>query len=113
MHEMSLCESLVEIMQQHARSQGFRQVKQVWVEVGACAGVEIPALSFCFDVVCRNTLAENCTLNIINLPAQALCFECGKTVNTTDRPDACPDCGAYQMIFKGGDEFRIKELEVI
>jgi hydrogenase nickel incorporation protein HypA/HybF len=33
-------------------------------------------------------------------------------VRVAQRFDACPDCGGYQLQVTGGDELRIKELEV-
>ena len=33
MHEMSLCESVIQILQEEADQQGFVRVKQVWLYV--------------------------------------------------------------------------------
>jgi hydrogenase nickel incorporation protein HypA/HybF len=112
MHEMSLCESLVQIIEEQALSQKFTRVKQVWVEVGAFSGVEVSALEFCFDIVCRNTVAANSKLSIILLAGKARCFGCSRTVEINDRYDCCPKCAAEQLVIVGGEEFRLKELEV-
>ncbi len=112
MHELSLCEGIVQILEQQAGVQDFRRVKQVWLEIGALSGVEVDAMRFCFDVVCRDTLADGAALHIIELPGRAWCLPCGKTVAITARHEPCPDCGGYQLQVTGGDEMRIKELEV-
>ncbi len=112
MHEMSLCEGILQVMESEAQKQGFSQVKNVWLEIGDLAGVEVEAMLFSFDAVTRNSLADGAKLNIINIPGTAWCMQCGKNVPVTERFDACPECGSYQLQVTGGDEMRIKELEV-
>lgn len=112
MHEMSLCEGIVQILETESTRQHFTQVKTVWLEIGALAGVEIAALRFGFEVVSRNTLADGAKLAIIELPAQAWCLGCSQSVVIKQRYDACPHCGSYQLQVTGGDALRIKELEV-
>lgn len=112
MHEMSLCESVMQILEQTAEQQGFSRVKTVWLEIGELSGVEVEAMRFSFEVIRRNTLADQAALEIINVPGSAWCLPCGKNVRIAQRFDACPDCGSYQLQVNGGDEMRIKELEV-
>jgi len=112
MHEMSLCESVLQIMEDQASAQSFGQVKRVWLEVGQLSGVEVEALRFAFDVVTRNSIADGAGLEIIDVPGQAWCMQCGETVEVTQRFDPCPKCGGYQLQVTGGTEMRVKELEV-
>ena len=112
MHEMSICESIIQIIEIEARKQTFSKVKQVWLEIGVFSGIEIEALRFGFDVVSRASVAENAELTIDQLPGQGYCMDCGKTITVQQRFDPCPGCGSYQVQVTGGDEMRIKELEV-
>ena len=112
MHEMSLCEGVLQVLETEAQNQGFKRVKTVWLEIGDLSGVEIEAMKFCFDAVTRNSLADGAQLNIINTPGQAWCMPCSKTVVVKQRFDECPDCGSYQLQVTSGDEMKIKELEV-
>ncbi|TGD74331.1 hydrogenase maturation nickel metallochaperone HypA [Mangrovimicrobium sediminis] len=112
MHEMSLCEGILQVLESNAASQGYRRVKTVWLEIGQLAGVEQAALRFCFDAVTRGTVADSAALEIIDVPAQAWCMPCARQVNIEQRFDACPDCGSYQLQVSGGEEMKIKELEV-
>ncbi|WP_293650148.1 hydrogenase maturation nickel metallochaperone HypA [Thiolapillus sp.] len=112
MHEMSLCEGVLQILEDHAAKQGFTRVRTVWLEIGQLAGVEVEAMRFCFDAVTKDTLADGAALEIIELPGQTWCLQCSKQVAVTQRFDACPHCGGFQLQVTGGEELRIKELEV-
>lgn len=112
MHEMSLCEGVLQVLETEASKQGFNKVKAVWLEIGDLSSVEPEAMLFSFDVVTKNTLADSAKLNIINIPGDAWCMQCSKSVSVKQRFDECPECGGYQLQITSGDEMKIKELEV-
>lgn len=112
MHEMALTESIVQAIEESAGRHGYSAVTGVWVEVGALSGVEAEALRFCFDAVARGTIAEGARFEIVATEGAAWCLRCSKTVTIAQRFDACPDCGSHQLQITGGEELRIKELEV-
>ena len=113
MHEMSLCEGIRQVIEDQARSHATSAVKCVRVEIGRFAGVEKPALEFAFDVVMRGSVAQGARLEMLDLPGRAMCYDCVKEVEIADRLDPCPDCGGGKLMPVGGDEMRIKDLEVI
>jgi hydrogenase nickel incorporation protein HypA/HybF len=112
MHELSLCESILQVLEQQAEVQKYRKVKTVWLEIGALAGVEIDALRFSFEVVVQGSLAEHALLEIIEVPGQAWCMPCSRNVVVQQLYDLCPHCGSHQLQVNSGDQMRIKELEV-
>lgn len=112
MHEMSLCEGILQILESESVKQGFKKVKTVWLEIGELSSVEIYAMRFSFDAVTRDSLADGAILEIVNVPGMAWCMQCSKNVQVSQRYDECPDCGSYQLQVTGGEEMRIKELEV-
>lgn len=112
MHEMALCEGVLQILEDNARQQGYQKVRTVWLEIGELSGVEVEAMRFGFDAVTRGTLAENASLEIIAVPGEAWCMQCSKAVMVKQRFEPCPDCGSYQLQVTGGEEMKIKELEV-
>jgi hydrogenase nickel incorporation protein HypA/HybF len=112
MHEMSLCEGVLQVLEAEARKQGFSTVKRVILDIGVLSGVEISAFEFAFEVVMRGSLADNAILEINELEAQAWCMACAETVTVRTRYDACPKCGSYQLQISSGDEMRVRELEV-
>lgn len=112
MHEMSLAEGIRTIIQDQARQHAFTRVTVLRLEIGRFAGVEKPALEFAFDVVMRGSPAEGARLEMIDLPGRALCYDCMTTVQIAGRLDPCPLCGGGRLIPEGGDEMRIRNMEV-
>ncbi len=112
MHEMSLSQSMLEIIQEHAVADGFQSVKVVRLEIGALSCVEPEALGFCFDSVTRGTVAEGAALDIIRVPGHAWCWTCSRIVDIERHGDPCPGCCGHQMQTRTGNEMKIKELEV-
>lgn len=113
MHEMSLCEGIRGVIEDQARTHAIKTVKRVRLEIGRFAGVEKRALEFAFEVVMRGSVAEGAALEMIDLPGQAMCYDCMKEVEIDDRLAPCPICGGGKLMPVAGDEMRIKDLEVI
>lgn len=111
MHELSLCQNAVEIIEQQARQNGASKVTGVWLEVGVLACVEESALRFGFDIACRDTLAEGCALHILHKPAQAWCWNCSQSVEIT-RHDECPLCHCPTLHIEHSEGVQIKSIEV-
>ena len=113
MHEMSICESILDVLKEQARAQNFGTVKRISLEIGPFSGVEIEALKFGFDVVMRDSLAEGAALDIVETQARAICLECGAEAAIAQRYDPCPQCGSHLLQVTRGEELRIRELEVL
>ncbi|MGI1670332.1 MAG: hydrogenase maturation nickel metallochaperone HypA [Neptuniibacter sp.] len=112
MHEMSIAEGIIQVLEEQAQAQQYIRVKTVWLEIGPLAMIETEALLFCFEAVTKNSLAEGAKLNIIKIPGEAFCMQCLKTVPVEKRYDSCNQCGSHQLQITQGEEMRIKELEV-
>lgn len=113
MHEISLCESIRDLLEDQARESGFVRVKKVWLEVGPLSCVEPEALRFGFDAVMRGSVAEGAALDIATPAAEAKCLACGQTTQVEQRYDICSVCGAPGLEVTRGDELKIKRLEIV
>ncbi|HEX5339024.1 MAG TPA: hydrogenase maturation nickel metallochaperone HypA [Gallionella sp.] len=112
MHEMSLAESVLEIVEDCVRREGCLRVKTVRLEIGRLSSVEPAAMRFCFEAVARGTLAEGASLDIVEQEGRAWCFDCGRQVPLAKRCDPCAACGGFRMRVKQGEAMRVKELEL-
>lgn len=113
MHEISLCESILEIFKQESKNNDFQSIRAVFLEIGCLSCVEPDAIRFAFDAVMRGSLAENARLEIIAVPGRAWCGDCAKHVAVSERYSNCPFCGSWQLRITQGEQMRIKELEVV
>lgn len=112
MHEMSLAEGILQLVEDAARQQDVRRVSAVFVEVGRLASVEVESLRFCFDVVIKGSVADGARLEIIDVPGAGWCLDCSESVPMTDKLSGCPRCGGHHVQVTGGTEMRVKELEI-
>lgn len=112
MHEMSLTQGVLNILEDYAEKNDFSKVTKVWLEIGQLSHVEPEAMAFCFDAVMKGTLADGAELEIIEIPGQAICADCTHETTITSRIAQCPKCDSYKLHVSGGDEMRVKELEV-
>jgi len=112
MHEMSLAEGILQIVEDAARANAAERVRSVQLEIGALSHVEEQALRFCFDAVTRGTVADGAELEVLPTPGRAWCMPCGESVALGRLGDACPRCGSYQLQVTQGEEMRVREIEV-
>lgn len=113
MHELSICQSLVGIVEDEARRHVFRSVARIRVEVGPFAAIEPDALRFAFDVAAAGTVCAGAALEILAVPGSGWCFECDAAVEIRDRLGRCPACGGSRLTAGDTDTLRIKDLEVV
>jgi len=72
MHEMSLCEGIVRIIEKQAEKEDFNRVVKVRVIVGSLSGASEEALRFCFPFAARGTRAEGAAIEFFSAPDATL-----------------------------------------
>ncbi len=112
MHELSLCRSILDIVNDHVTDKPGRHVKKITLEIGQLSGVDESALRFSFDVIIKGTIAESALLEIIPLPGQAMCNTCHKIITLEHYFDPCKTCGQFTLTVTQGDELRVKSMEI-
>ncbi|EKT53458.1 hydrogenase maturation nickel metallochaperone HypA [Providencia sneebia] len=112
MHEVALCQSAFDIIEQHAKRNHARRVTAVWLELSSVSCIEESALHFCFDIICRDTLAAGATLHIMTIPAKAWCRDCLNSVTVTGFATSCPLCGSQNIQVESSDAMQVKQIEV-
>ncbi len=108
MHELGITQEIIEIVSEHSRG---AKVTRVVLEIGKLSAILPDAVRFCFDLCSEGTVAEGASLEILEIPGQARCRECGSLV-TLDKPFGRCDCGNTDLEWLAGAELRIKEMEV-
>jgi len=113
MHEMSLSQSLVELVSERLRTEGGIRVLRVDIEIGVLGHVEPDALAFCLESAARQTALEGARFVIEQLPGRAYCFDCGAGVTIEERAQPCPQCGGYALRLEQGEELRVTQMEIV
>ncbi|GLS82808.1 hydrogenase maturation nickel metallochaperone HypA [Paraferrimonas haliotis] len=110
MHEMSLAEGILQIIEEQVSATD--KVTSVTLSIGELAGVEIESLTFCFDVVTRDSVADKAELIIERVPGSAFCYDCLAQVPHHDRSNACERCNGHKLTVVEGDQMKVKYLEI-
>ncbi len=112
MHELSLVEQMLELIEEQAQTQAFTRVQTIWLELGRLSCVEPSALLFCFDAASKHTLAEGAELRLNFVDGQGNCLDCDRSFQVETRFDPCPFCHSQRVTIDQGDQMRITQLAV-
>ncbi len=113
MHELSLCEDMIGLLQERAKADHYKQIKRIQLEVGKLSCVEPDALIVAFNAAAKDSIAENAALKVNEIPGLGWCDQCALEVTIEQRFDTCPHCNGYPLEIRQGDKMRIKHVEVI
>ena len=111
MHEVSICEHLLALLEQEARRHSVKKIIRVRLEIGRLSCLEPDALRFAFDAMIPGTIAEAAKLQIDRPPIRATCKDCGAAVEIGTRFGPCTSCGSAQLDVQRGVEMRLLEME--
>lgn len=112
MHELSLAENVLQIIEETAIEQNFSRVRRVVLEIGKLSAVEPDAMRFCFAAVTRGTLADGADLQIVETPGAGRCLACGVGITMSEQYGLCPACGSPRLQITTGNLMRVKDLTV-
>ncbi len=112
MHELSVTESLLKIAVQHADKANATRVTDLHIVIGDLASMVDDSIQFYWDIIARDTIAEQATLHFRRVPAQLQCNTCLKTYSPTDRELICPKCGHVGAKIIAGEEFFLESIDV-
>ena len=112
MHELSLAGSIVQIVEDAARQDGFARVRSLRLAVPRLAGVEVAALRFALQSIAPRTLLDGAELCIDEPPSRARCLDCGRAIEVSAHGQACPRCGAHAWQLDGDAGLRVVDLLV-
>ena len=112
MHEMSIAQSLVEILQEEMARHQARVLKSVRLHLGQLSAIVPESLSFCFEVMTAGTNMEGAELVMETIPLRAACRDCGASFEIENYVFKCRECGSTQIDTLSGQELSIVEMEV-
>jgi len=112
MHELSVCQSLLEEVQRIARENGAASVTRIVLKVGPLSGVEPDLLRNAYPLAAAGTVAKDAELDIELADIVVSCNQCGSESPATVNRLLCAHCGDYRTRLVSGDEMILQRLEL-
>ena len=109
---MSICQSLMDQVEQIATEQGASRVDSIVLSVGPLSGVEPFLLNHAYEAARIRTVAENAELQIETGPIEVKCRSCNASGEAKVNRLLCPSCGDWQVDLIKGDELLLLRVEV-
>ncbi|MGD1043967.1 MAG: hydrogenase maturation nickel metallochaperone HypA [Bacteroidota bacterium] len=112
MHELSIAQSIVEIIQQHVPEPDWECVTVVRLKIGAIAGVVPDSLEFSFQAITVESSLSHARLEIEFIPFRIHCNSCNTTAENEVGFALCSTCGSTDTKMVSGSELHITEIEI-
>lgn len=112
MHELSIAQSIVDIIHQYVPEDQAGDVRLVRIKVGPLAGVVPDSLDFCFEAIVNDTSLSKARLDIEETPLQSQCVTCHEVFMVEQAVFVCPQCGSGETRVISGTELQVMEIEL-
>ena len=112
MHELSITQSMLDLVLEQAQNAGAKEVGRINLVIGEMTGVVDRAVQFYFDFLSQGTAAEGATLSFRVIPTTAKCRSCGKDFELGEFDWTCPHCKGNNIEIVGGKELFVESIEV-
>ncbi|MFZ5427318.1 MAG: hydrogenase maturation nickel metallochaperone HypA [Thermodesulfobacteriota bacterium] len=96
MHEMSIAQSILDIIKQEMQNNNLTRLIRVKVRHGRLTNTVPEALETCFMALTVQTPLESAVFELEEIPARYQCFKCGKEFSPEETNRLlvpCPHCG--------------------
>jgi hydrogenase nickel incorporation protein HypA/HybF len=113
MHELSLCQNLIDQLTGLAREHGAISVARVEVEVGALAGIEAQLLEDAFSLARAGTVAEQAALVTRRVLPRVRCRQCRAESDTPPNRLSCPNCHSLDTDLVRGQALILARVELV
>src|SRR5579862_4498635 len=113
MHELSIAMSIVDVVQEEAKTLSGVRVQAVYLKLGQLSGVVKEALLFSWELACQETALQGARLAIEEVPAVVNCSTCrGERPVHSLQSFCCAECGTPAFEVVAGREILVTALEV-
>ncbi len=112
MHEMSIAQSLLDIVRDEMKKHGVTVLKSVRVHIGQLSAIVPESLSFCFDIMTSGTDLEGAKLVTEMIPLRGVCKKCKGEFEIENYAFECPLCSSPEIDTISGQELSIVDMEV-
>jgi hydrogenase nickel incorporation protein HypA/HybF len=112
LHELSITQSILDIVTEHANRARAGNVRGINLVVGELTGFVDESIQFYFDLLSPGTVADGARLAIRRIPAKVACRSCGQVYAPQGSRWHCPVCDVVGGDVVAGQEFLVESIEV-
>jgi hydrogenase nickel incorporation protein HypA/HybF len=112
MHEMAVTESIIGICLKHAEANNATCIRKVNIVLGELAGIVDQCVTFYWDMLAKDTIAEGAEVEFTRIEVRAVCHECDSEFKVEEFNMVCPSCGSGKTELISGREFRVESIEI-
>lgn len=112
MHEMSIAQSLLDIIREEMDRHKAKHLRSVRLHIGQMSAIVPEALSFCFEVLVAGSELQGARLIMDIVPLKGLCLNCHEEFMIQDYAFECPQCHSPEVKTLAGQDLKIVEMEV-
>jgi hydrogenase nickel incorporation protein HypA/HybF len=112
MHELPITESILEIAIRHAEKARAKRITDIHLVIGQLSSVVDESVSFYWDIISKDTIAEGAELHFRRVQTQMLCLDCNQSYYPGNEDLACPSCHSSKVRVIAGEEFSLEAIEV-
>ena len=114
MHELGIVVHVIKQVEELAKKNNVKEVKELTLEVGEVSGVVKQYFVEAFEWSKKKTeYMKDCKLNYVVIQVITYCENCQKTYSTTQYGKTCPFCGSGNTYLVVGRDVAIKDIKVI
>ena len=113
MHEYSIVQSMLDLIEENAKKHNAKKVTKVVVKIGVMSGVEPHLLKIAFDTFKEKTICEDARLDMLIQPIVARCKRCGSQTEFASQTlfYECQQCGEVELEIIDGEEMILMSLD--
>ena len=110
MHELPITQSILDISLRHAGE--AERVTKINLVIGDLSSVVGDSVSFYWDILSKDTIAEGAVLHFERIKTRFLCTACQHEYEPEAKEFKCPNCESDQVKILAGKEFQVESIEV-
>jgi hydrogenase nickel incorporation protein HypA/HybF len=112
MHELSVCQALIEQVERVARERQAERVVAMVVRIGPLSGIEPALLRSAYPFASAGTVAADAALVLEWTAVRVRCLECGAESETQSNCLLCAACGHWRTQVLCGEELLLASVEL-
>lgn len=110
MHELGIVYQVIKVVDNFVKENNISKVEKIVLEIGQLSQAIPRYIEQCYPAAVDQTPYEDTKLEIISLPANAVCNDCKEVYNIIEHKKICPNCNSENFKLLSGEEFNIREI---